>query len=453
MGSITPSLQPSTACQGEEYGDVVSQFPFLNGYTNLLFGFQIAQSTPRPAIVPAIREALTNLTALIPWLGGQVVHVPGQDPGSSGILQVAPWPADEPQEIVRAQECDDQFPPMPQLLRAGVPIHLLDADILTPWPSLPRPHGLSGPVPVVFFQTNFIRGGVIINLSAHHTLIDGTGIVGIARHLAVMLNGGEIPPDELVQANRDDHSHLRRRPGWTPALPATPPVWCYFRLPLSALARLMAAATAGPSAQGLSENDVICALFWQRVTVVRLARGEFTPGTMTRFSRAIDGRNVVGVPFTYMGHLVYYALTRLTMGEAAGQALGRVAQALRRELAVANTAWAVRSYATFLARESDRSALLYGGEHNPNTDLGSTPSIASIADARDGSTVPTSWGKLGSLQFIRRPRTTPLPGSLTIQPAERRAVPLLVCLPQADLEGLKKDVVWKQYTQRIRQPG
>ncbi|KAL4997561.1 hypothetical protein BDV10DRAFT_169512 [Aspergillus recurvatus] len=211
----------------------------------------------------------------------------------------------------------------------------------------------------------------------------------------------------------------------------------------------MAAATGGSTAQRLSENDVICALLWQRVTTVRLARGDFTPGTMTRFSRAIDGRNAIGIPFTYMGHLVYHAVTRLTMGEAAEQPLGRVAQALRRELTAANTAWAVRSYATFLARESDRSALLYGGEHNPNTDLGATSSIVSMGDARDGATMPTSWGKLGTLQFIRRPRTTPLPGSLTVQPTERRAVPLLVCLPQEDLEGLKKDVVWRQYTQIV----
>lgn len=465
MGSIAPHPPQLTPKQegGEEYGDVISQFPFLNGYTNLLFGFRITQSTPRSVIVASITEAMLKLTTLVPWLGGQVVHVPGKEAGSSGTLRVDTWPVDQPHKLVLVQECDDLLSSMPQLVRAGAPIHMLDGDILTPWPSLPIPHGLTGPVPVVAFQANFIRDGLILNLSAHHTIIDATGIVGIIRLFATLLNGGQIPADDLVQANRDrarvvpfirpgepvkDHSHLRRRPGWTPTLPASPPVWCYFNLPLSTLSKLMATVTAESISQRLSENDVICALLWQRVTTVRLARGEFTPGTMTRFNRAIDGRNAVCVPFTYMGHLVYHAPTRLTMGEVAGQTLGRTAQALRRELTAANTAWAVRSYATFLARELDRSALLYSGEHNPNTDLGATSSIISMGDACDGATLPTSWGPLGSLQFIRRPCTTPMPGSMTIQPTERRAIPLVVCLPQKDLEGLE-DAVWRQYTQLV----
>jgi hypothetical protein len=102
---------------------------------------------------------------------------------------------------------------------------------------------------------------------------------------------------------------------------------------------------------------VLCAFYWQGISAVRLARG-IPPDTVSRFSRTIDGRTAVGVPFSYMGHLVYHAATRFPLGQVVSAPLSTVSQALRRELNAANTAWAVRSYATFLAREPDKSSLL-----------------------------------------------------------------------------------------------
>ncbi|KAI1134068.1 hypothetical protein F5Y05DRAFT_400036 [Hypoxylon sp. FL0543] len=447
----------------ELYQDVVSQFPFLNGYTNLVYGFRLASDTSRDAVVTAIRAAVDKITDQIPWLSHQVIAV-SRGPGTSDILKLAPWPADSPaNEIVRVKDCDELVPSMAQLSSAGVPVGMLDGKILAPWPSLPQHHGIVGPVPVIALQANFIRGGLILNFSAHHTIIDGTGIAQLARLVALALNGDEIPASYIEQANRDrsrvvpliphgdpvkDHDYLRRPPDWVPSAPASPPKWCAFKLPVPALTALMKLAYS-PS-QLVSENDVICAFYWQRLSAVRLARG-FSADTVTKFSRTIDGRGAVGVPFSYMGHLVYHASVRLAMGQVASAPLSTVAQALRRELHATNTTWAVRSYATFLAREPDKSCLLYGGVHNPNTDIGSTSTIISVGDSLNtSSTMPAAWGPLlGGVRFLRRASVTPIPGSFSFSTIENGAIPIGVCLPEEDLEGLKKDQAWKQYMRYI----
>ena len=101
-----------------------------------------------------------------------------------------------------------------------------------------------------------------------------------------------------------------------------------------------------------------------------------------------------------------------------------------------------------MTREEDKSALLYGGRHDPTTDLGASSAIVAAADAKEAaSAVPGWWGPLlGGTEFIRRPRVMPVPGALIVHPVERGAVPLLVGLPREDLEALKQDRVWRQYS-------
>ena len=477
MGSIegndttTSSQERPQSSPGDDediYQDVVSQFPFLNGYTHLILGFQLAPDTSRDGVVAALRHGIDQLVSQMPWLGGQVVHVPG-GPGDSGVYHPAPWPADAtPNDIVRVKDCDDLMPPMARLVRAHGPIEQLDGQVLAPWPGLPLPHGLKGTVPIIALQANFIKGGLLLNSSLHHNIIDGTGIIQFMRLLATAMKGGEISAEDIEQANRDrtrvlpllrrgepvkDHSHLRRPPGFVPNNPATPPKWCYFKLPLASLRTLQKSATStSPSAIPVSENDVICAFCWQRISAVRLthATPKLTHDTVSRFLRAIDGRMVMGVPFSYMGHMVYHASTRLPLGQVVSGPLAHVAQTLRRELNAANTTWGLRSYATVMAHTADKSTLLYGGVADCNIDLGATGMVTGMGDSREGASAVPSYGPLlGEAKFLRRPRVTPLPGSITIQSAESGSIPIALCLPELTIEGLKKDAQWKQYMRHI----
>ena len=107
----------------------------------------------------------------------------------------------------------------------------MDGDILAPWPSLPRPHGVEGPTPILRLQANFVSGGLLLNLSLHHNVVDFTGILQFVRLLALVVSGGEPSAEDIEQANRDrrrivpllkptepikDHSHLRRPAGFVP---------------------------------------------------------------------------------------------------------------------------------------------------------------------------------------------------------------------------------------------
>lgn len=463
MGDI-----PGTA-NSELYQDVISQFPFLNGYTHLVLGFQVNDGASRDAILVALRSGVAKLTAQIAWLSGQVVHVPG-GPGNSGLFKLTPWPADSaPNEIVRFRDCDNLAPTMAQLLRAGPPIGMLDGKILTPFPGLPQHHGLTSPAPIIALQANFIHGGLLLNMSFHHIAIDATGITQFIRLLSTVLDGGKISAADLEQANRDrsrvvpllsndepvkDHDHLRRPPDFLPQMPASPPKWFTFKLPVLAAATLKKLASSSSSSTPIliSENDAICAFCWQRISAVRLARGlpGFAPNTATTFYRAIDGRAAVGVPFSYMGHMVHFAKARLSLRQVVSAPLSNLAQTLRRELNAANTAWGLRSYATFIAREPDKSSLLYGGLRNPNTDLGATSSTISMGDSSEITWPPPFGSLLGTYRFLRRPDTPlAMAGSITIAPIENGAIPILLGLPEDDLEGLKQDLQWKKYTRLV----
>ncbi|KAM0279894.1 hypothetical protein ACHAQH_004334 [Verticillium albo-atrum] len=439
-----------------QFQDVMSQFPALNGHTQLVLGFRLADGTTPEVVGNTLRAAFDKLATKISWLGGQVLK--------ESLLKPAPWPADAPaNDVVRLKDCTALMPSMAELLDKGVPISTLDAKIVSPFPGLGLGHQLIPPVPIVALQANLIRGGLLLTMCFHHIVMDGTAVVQFIQLLALVLDGGDVPTSHVEQANRDrsrvvpllsrseplkDYRDLRRPPGFTYPAVESPPRWCYFMMPtaaLKALVRLSSKSTSS-TAPLLSENDVLCAFCWQRISAARLARRSPTlkPETMSKFSRAVDGRLAMGVPFSYMGHMVYHASVRLPLQHLASSPLAIIAQALRSALNAANNEWTVRSYATFVAREPDKSALLYGGVTDPNTDLGATSTLAG-----EGGW-PQSFGPLlGKCCFLRRPYTTPITGSISISPVEGDLIPLGLCLPEADLELLKADREWKKYTKVI----
>ncbi|KAH6850668.1 hypothetical protein B0I37DRAFT_372128 [Chaetomium sp. MPI-CAGE-AT-0009] len=446
--------QPGRVEDGEgnnlnDLPDLMGQFPVLNAYTHLAFGFELPFDIDRDAVVSTLQTGLDRLVELIPWLGYQMDR-------KSGVLTTAPWPEDVARLLLHVKDCDETVLPMAQLLAAGVPISKLDGKLLTPWPGLPHPHGITGPVPVITLQVNFVRGGLILTFSSHHAVMDGTANFQVPKMLAAVLNGDAIPEVDLQQANRDrsrlieliprseplkDYSHLRRPPGYQFPLPSSPPIWCNFKMPLASLSKLTKSAR-DPS-RPVTEDDVLIAFFWQRLCAARLARG-MAPDTVSKISRAIDARMALGIPSACLGALVHMAITRLPLGQVASLTLLQTAQVLRRELAQANTPWAIRSLATFIAREPDRSLLLYNGTHDGNTDVGATSSL-NTSQVR-----PPHWGPLlGQCRFFRRSTGPPIPGSLSVYSPDGGAILMCTCLPADDLEALKRDALWKQYTKCV----
>ncbi|KAI3390258.1 hypothetical protein diail_10798, partial [Diaporthe ilicicola] len=357
---------------------------------------------------------------------------------------------------------------MDQLLAEKAPMQRLDGKLLCPWPAIPLPHGITGPLPVLAVQANFIRGGLVLTLNTNHAIFDGQANIHFLELLATLLNGREIAAADLEQANRDrdrvvplipdgdpvkDFSYLRLPSDGSYKFPQPRShSTAYFLMPVDALSELVETARRDAEALQLegehegesiriSTDDVLCAFYWKRLCAVRLARGNIPRSTESNMARVINGRAPLGIPASFMGNLVTQANARLPLSHIEELSLAELALHLRRVLAGAATPWALRSFATFIAREplADRPRLTMSGLLDPDSDVMAN-NVSRLA--RPGG----DWGPfLGPCRFCRRPDGPPLPGMFRVQEPEDGAYPLLLCLADEDMGDLKKDELWGRY--------
>ncbi|KAI2464008.1 hypothetical protein F4781DRAFT_425870 [Annulohypoxylon bovei var. microspora] len=453
MGSLAFEIQEEKCKQEENniYEDVLSQFPFLNGYTHTLRAFETSPATYRETIVADIQTALDKLRSKIPWLADQVIIV-NTGAGTSGFITSATWPASAPpNDVVRADH-DADFPPLPSLLKSGGPMSSFGPANLVPCPGLPHPHGLS-PIPILIVRAVFITGGVLIVMSTHHNMIDGTGLMQLWDHLATLMNGESLSDEAIQWANEDrtqvvpllrpgetakDYSHLLRPNPW-PLGPPPETTWCGFTVSRSALAEIKDRASSKTEGAFVSTDDALSAFCWQRICAVRLSSGRCHATQLSKFGRAINARRAVGLPDAYLGQMVVHATTRLSLGDVVGSSVSELAAMLRHDLEDARTEWSVRSCATFMAGVSDKSRLLYGGLYNPATDIGGS-SLLTWGDR------PFRMGALGESKMFRKPDGPRIPGCMYFFPSDNeREMQLVLCLTREDLDGLGRDAEWGRY--------
>jgi hypothetical protein len=191
----------------------------------------------------------------------------------------------------------------------------------------------------------------------------------------------------------------------------------------------------------VSSDDALSAFIWQRYTVIRSQ--QFPRETRSRFSRAMDGRKLVGLTRDYLGITVHNVASWLKFGELIDMPLSSVAAHLRQRLNEANTTYHLRSYAAFIAKEPDKSIISYAGCFNADTDVGCT-SVCGHLD------VFPEFGVLGRLNFIRRPPTTPFPSLVALLPASPAGgCDIWICSKDADLVALREDAKWNEFVEYI----
>lgn len=469
-----------------QYADVLGQFPILKTYHAVIALFPLKEKTLRDSVVQALEDGIDRLVTQIPWLADQVINE-GKTTGSSGVFKLAPWPSSEPpNKILRVKDCSDLVPIYEEIIKAKGPISLLDGNILCPVPGFPLSYNESdiGPAPVVIVQANFIEGGLLLNFSFQHNIMDMTGLFTFMSHLATTTQRMEISAQVIKNANLErrkvvplfgpsdepirNHDHLlirkstdtlplySKEPIATQITPPAPPVrpatWVYFRISMSFVAEIRAKASAGdPDCQPwpptttpvsfVSTNDALSAFYWKRLSTVRLGNG-YEPSAVSKFSRAIDARKAVGVPREYMGQLVYFAATFLSLKEITESSLSAITHRLRADLNDVNNAYSVRSYATFLAGVQDKSTLAYGGPFNRDLDIASSSGTLAPMALNFGPVI-------GSPDMLRRPNLAPLPGCLYFFPLEDKCLPILVCLKPEEVEGLVADPEWSRVAELI----
>lgn len=454
MGSVTEPI----------YEDVLGQWPQLKTYNHGCALYK-AIGIAREDIIKEWEDATAKLAEQIPWLTQQVVHTDVR-PGNTGKFHVAPWPTNlPPNKMLRIKDCTELLPSYQGLHDSQFPVQKLDGQVICPVPGFPMTYKEEeiGPAPACIIQLNFITDGVIVTFSNHHNVMDGTGIFNVVGMIAHLIGGGSLPPQVIKQGNRDpatviplypsdhpikDQSYLRVFSPVPTPLPSgiqTPAKWLAVRFRKDAIPQVKALAQDpdgyDTSVPFISSGDAVSALYWKTLVKVRVSLGAPT-STRTKFSRAIDARKAVGVPYTYMGQMVFTVATYKTYGELLDLPLSAVASLLRGDLNEANTEHSARSYATFLASEPDKTKITYAGPFDRGTDIASS----SMAQAA----LVLQFGKLGAPEFIRRPNLFPLPGTLYFYPPEASGdLNLLVCLSDEEINGLKEDQIWGKCTEVI----
>lgn len=460
------SLHP-TAASMSLFQDAIGQLPILKTYNHGTLGFKVPDKAAQETMIRTLQIAVEKVTFHFPWLVGAIINE-GSGPGNSGLFKPVPWPATakSPNNILRIKHYEDSPPSYVEILQAGAPCSMLDGKMLAPFDGFPARYEDSpeNPGPIIAVQANFVNGG-LLTFSAQHNIIDASGLMQIIKLFATALNGDEFTSQAIEQGNRDrttvipligpeepmkNLKHLKLHEPLSPppqvtVLPGRKPTWAYFRFSSSAVPGIKAMAMEpegyDTSVPFISSNDALGAFYWKCISALRMGNGR-SPESTSKFSRAIDSRRAMGVPFEYMGHMVSHSGTRLTLKEIDELPLSAVTRRLRKDLNDANNAISVRSYATLIANEPNKSLVLYGGGlFSQDVDIGS--STVSQAEFF------VSFGPLGVPQFVRRPNLAPILGCVYFMPPENGDLMVLVCLREDDLEGLKSHTEWSKVTEFV----
>lgn len=446
----------------DRYQDILGQLPMLQVYSHILYMFPMPKNGSREDIIRNLEKAIVQVREKVPWMGSRVVNV-GKGPGNSGLYRVIA--CSRPEKPIDVKDASDAMPSYSAINERKAPVSMLDSKMLTPVPAFPERFEDSdeNPAYVTRLQATFIEGGLILDFCIHHNIADAGGHFGFVRLMAMVMSGKEIPESLLAHANRDrrnlfpllspdepmlDHSHHKRPPITenAPLVKPEPAKYHILRFTPAKLVKLKELASQpegfDPKVPFITTDDALSAFCWQRLVKVR--SHNFPPDTRSRFSRAIDGRKMVGIAPEYMGDVIHNVATFMTFKELVESPLSTVASLMRKRLNESSNAHHLRSFATFIAKEPDKSTITYGGHFNPATDVGCS-SIRARAD------LFPDFGTLGKPDFIRRPPTTlPFPSLLIFFPGNTDGdCDASACLTDMDFEALNKDPLWTEFVEYI----
>jgi hypothetical protein len=439
---------------------VLGQLPRLKTYTHVLLAFPLPKDLPLDDLIALLDTAIKHLEETFPWLAYQIVHQ-NNEPNNSGTFGLAPCTSNK---ILHIKDHTSTLPPYHTIFSTHGPVRSLPGTILAPVPAFPQIYTDTSlnPAPVFTLQLTLIEGGIFLDVAAQHNVIDGGGLLRLLEHLAKSMRGESFSEEEIEHGNREqsgvvgllgpeekmlDHSHLVRE-----SLSVQAPVkraearWGFVRIPAEKIAKLKSRANEDvrdDHGTFVSTNDALSAFIWKRIAAVRLAQGVMKHTDSSKFSRALDARRALGLPREYLGQMGFNASCHLTFDQLQDQSLGETALHLRRTAEKVNNAYAVRSWATFIDREPDKSKIMFGGAFNPDTDIGVSSLLhASVSDV--------DFGVLGKPDLVRRPEFLPLEGCVYLWTQTVRGnVDVLMCLKGRNWEGLEGDGEWKEFTEFI----
>lgn len=432
--------------------------------TNTLWIYACPHDVDAGAIKQTLQDGFLSVARDFPWLAGQLTRE-GATATNSGLYKIVSR-QEELQDIasssvyVKDLRLDRSCPSMNALRRSNFDVNFFDESIFTPRPCFVMEPVF--PTPILWIQATLIPdGGLVLDLSIPHNVVDGPAVMLVARWLSRAcekapqstedIRVGNMPRRDIVALLGQSHvpgNELERQivpPPDPNAAPFVPPrgLWSTYRLPRASVVELKQTAHATRTSEYISTDDALTAFVWQAVARARLPR--FDANAATTNMRSFNVRRVLGLPENLPGCLQNSIYTTLTMGQVASLPLGAVASHLRNTVTNASPSleYTTRSLATALSRLEDKTKLATAAKLNNSKDvLSSSPLAANAMEFGFGL-------NLGTSEAVSPTRMVPYEAMTWVTPSGSEGdMNITLCLAKEDLVRLDKDSFFKHYTQQ-----
>lgn len=312
-------------------------------YTQISSVFTLSHETEEDEIVRSLQFGLERLAKAFPWIAGNVIY----DKTSEEYCIV---PSGAIALIIHDIRGDNSSLTMDGLRESGFPCRMLDERIIAPCLTINTPETNKGLAayssPVLALQANFITDGLVLTSVAQHNVTDMTGQDHIIGLLAKACHGIPFTREEqaigMMDRRRvipllpesyniwnpgpelDFHVHKPRETDFATSTDSNiaTATWACVNFPQLSLEQLKswATMTKEPSTPFVSTDDTVCTFLWKCLSRVRLSR--LDPSMISTISRAVDIRNRMDVPGSYLGMLQSLTFARRSLQQVVDEPLG-----------------------------------------------------------------------------------------------------------------------------------
>jgi trichothecene 3-O-acetyltransferase len=407
--------------------------PRLYG-TRWILCFCLGSEVNHQQLFGELKSALALTICEFPWICGKVG--PEVASPTSGKIEVVDGDGGVYMKFKELTGKEARFSSFEELKAASFPLSKLSSTDLSPLGVMPTEQYN----PVFAAQANFIDGGLLLTVCAHHSVCDATGLHTVLQtwaQMAAAVRRGSTPVT-IDQVINDRHRLMKGGAGGalddfpeyvlapTPSRTKNdvlshqmaeapfkmPDMTAHiFRISSSALTALKQAASA------YSSNDALNALFWRHVTLARIAAARdstrtISPETGTALMYAVNVRSKFSppLPHNYTGNASIANITKkLSVAELTSvHGLAAGAEAIRASVNRSNTPDRISRMIGLLASRPDTTDFKFAYNGFLGPDLSST-------SWTDLTVYDSEWGSLGRPQALRVPGEGS-DGNLTVLP-------------------------------------
>ena len=427
-----------------------------------------ASGSSQEEILKTLKSGLAQTIEAIPTLAGHVKEA--LNPIQKGGMCVS-GPFSTVDDIFTAQDITDSHSEMDydELKRRHFPMEAVDPNVVYSLPGF-----MDAEKPVFVAKANFIRGGLLLGISLHHSFGDGASLKTILQTWAACCKGESAAPSLTKSAQRErltssetdasleDFPEYAMIPdniaGYQPEpakkesaelAPMPPQVDSHvFYLSAQKLKELKALASAKlDDTEWISTSDALAALLWRSITVARNPSSENTATEDTRvLNIPLDGRRLMQEDSrSYMGNMVLFnnATAPLQTLLSSPPQLSEISRTIRKSISRIDENYIKRAISVLSSVPDVSKVMMSGGTFGENT-----LTISSWGNLH------MDWGHvIGGPSECVRVSKIPFSGVCVILPAtesrervtEADGAEVMIGLKKDDMARLMKDPLFTSF--------